>query len=51
VRFYAINGLRRLTGDDFGYHYYDEKEQRQPAVARWQRWVEDGAVARASAAK
>jgi hypothetical protein len=40
VRFYAIDALRRLTGEDLGYHYYDDKEQRQPAVARWRRWVQ-----------
>ena len=40
VRFYAISGLCRLTGDDLGYHYYKDKEQRQPAVARWHHWLE-----------
>ena len=39
VRFYAIQGLRRLTGDDFGYHYYDDEVARAPAVARWRAWV------------
>jgi len=39
VRFYAIQGLRRLTGDDFGYHYYDDEQARAPAVRRWRRWV------------
>jgi len=39
VRFYAIEGLRRLTGDDLGYRYYDEAEQRQPALDRWNDWL------------
>jgi hypothetical protein len=39
VRLYAIEGLRRLTGDDFGYRYYDDKEHRQPALDRWNQWL------------
>jgi hypothetical protein len=40
VRFYAIEGLRRLTGNTFDYHYYDEEDQRRPAIARWRQWLE-----------
>jgi hypothetical protein len=40
VRFYAVEGLRRLTGEDFGYLFYQEKEQRRPAVERWRRWLQ-----------
>ena len=39
VRFYAINGLRRLTGENFGYLYYEEAEERRPALRRWQAWL------------
>jgi hypothetical protein len=39
IRFYAISGLRRLTGQDFGYRYYDDEATRQPAVVRWQKWL------------
>jgi hypothetical protein len=39
VRFYAINGLRRLTGENFGYLYYEDAETRKPAVERWQAWL------------
>ena len=39
IRFYAIQGLRRLTGDDFGYHYYDSEAARAPGIARWRAWV------------
>lgn len=31
VRFYAIEGLRRLTGEDFGYEFYQERAERQTA--------------------
>jgi len=40
VRFYAINGLRRLTGENFGYLYYEEATERKPATKRWQAWLE-----------
>ncbi|HLL89112.1 MAG TPA: hypothetical protein VK324_07395 [Tepidisphaeraceae bacterium] len=39
VRLYAIQGLRRLSGDEFGYHYYADADARKPAVARWQAWL------------
>jgi hypothetical protein len=41
VRFYAALGLERITGDNFGYHYYDDVDQRQPAIRRWQKWWEE----------
>ena len=40
VRFYAAAALHRLTGNDFGYRYYDDDDARQPAVARWKAWVD-----------
>jgi hypothetical protein len=39
VRFYAIEGLRKLTGEDFGYRYYDDTDAREPAVERWKAWL------------
>jgi hypothetical protein len=39
VRFYAIEGLRRLTGDTFEYHYYDDEDDRRPAIQRWRQWL------------
>ena len=39
VRFYAINGLERLTGHRFGYEYYATPRQRAVAVDRWKRWL------------
>ena len=39
VRFYAIDGLRKLTGQSFGYRYYDDESQRKPAIKSWQHWL------------
>jgi len=39
IRFYAIDGLRRLTGQDLGYVYYGDADQRKAACERWQRWL------------
>jgi hypothetical protein len=39
VRFYAICALQRLTGEGFGYTYYDDEDARKPAVKRWQAWL------------
>jgi hypothetical protein len=39
LRFYAIQALRDLTGQIFGYHYFDSAEERRPAVHAWQEWM------------
>ncbi len=39
VRFYAIEALKRLTGRDLGYRYYESAYERRPAVQRWRRYV------------
>jgi hypothetical protein len=39
VRFYAINALQRITGQTFGYVFYDEADQRKPAIERWRQWL------------
>ena len=41
VRFYAIEGLKRLTGQTFGYVYYDDAERRRAAVMKWRRWLDE----------
>jgi hypothetical protein len=41
VRFYAIEGLKRLTGQTFGYVYYADADRRREAVMRWRRWLDD----------
>jgi hypothetical protein len=38
IRFYVISALRDLTGQTFGYHYYDIAGERKPAVRLWQDW-------------
>ncbi|HWE94547.1 MAG TPA: HEAT repeat domain-containing protein [Tepidisphaeraceae bacterium] len=40
IRFYAIDGLHSLTGESFGYRYYDDEEKRKPAVKKWHEWLE-----------
>jgi hypothetical protein len=39
IRFYANDGLKKLTGQDLGFVYYADEQARQPAVARWQDWL------------
>jgi hypothetical protein len=41
ARFYAIQGLHRLTGQTFGYVYYDEREKRRESVNRWRKWLDE----------
>jgi len=39
IRFYSIEGLRRLTGQTFDYLFYDDAVARKPAIGRWQEWL------------
>ena len=39
IRFYAIDALHMLTGEDFGYEYYLDDDARKPAVERWKVWL------------
>jgi hypothetical protein len=39
IRFYSIDALHRLTGEDFGYRYYDPSSVRYAAVVKWRRWL------------
>ena len=45
VRFYAIEGLERLTGETFEYRYYDDEDERKPATSRWKQWLAEQAPA------
>jgi hypothetical protein len=38
IRESAINDLRRLTGEYFGYHHDLPKKEREAAAERWTRW-------------
>jgi len=44
VRFYAINALRDITGQTFDYHYFDDADERKPALLRWQAWAAEHAA-------
>jgi hypothetical protein len=39
VRFYAIQGLCSMSGETFGYRYYDSDDDRRPAVVKWKQWL------------
>ena len=41
IRFAAITALQRISGETFGYRYYDDALQRQPAIRQWQQWLKD----------
>lgn len=38
-RFYASGALERITGQTFGYRYYDTEEARAQAIERWKQWL------------
>lgn len=44
VRMYAILALQRLTGETFGYRFYDDFAERQAAVSRWRDALREGRV-------
>ena len=39
VRFYAIQALKRSTGETMGYEYYEPAAKRAEAVRRWREWL------------
>src|SRR5690349_19562052 len=41
VRFYAIEGLKRLTGQTLGYVYYEDRDRRRESVMKWRRWLDE----------
>ena len=40
VRFYAIEALKKITGQTMDYHYYEDAEERKEAVRRWDKWLQ-----------
>jgi hypothetical protein len=40
VRFYTIQALTRITGQDMGYRYYEPSWERARAVRRWRGFLE-----------
>ena len=45
VRFFAIIALEKLTGERFGYQYYDSEVERARSVERWRRYLREHAPA------
>jgi len=41
IRLFAIQALRRITGQDFGYRSYESELSRYEAVGRWRHWLEE----------
>jgi hypothetical protein len=41
IRETAINSLRRLTGEYFGYHHDLPRKEREAAAERWAAWWRD----------
>jgi len=39
VRFYAIGALEELTGQTLGYQYFQDEDDRKPAIERWKKWL------------
>jgi hypothetical protein len=39
VRLFAIQALQKLTGERYGYDFFADEVQRQPALVRWQEWL------------
>jgi hypothetical protein len=46
VRFYASWGLQSLTGQTFGYRYFDDDEKRKASVTQWHQWMAAEKIAR-----
>ena len=42
VRFAAIETLEQMTGETYGYRYYDDPMTRREAISRWVEAVENG---------
>jgi hypothetical protein len=41
VRLYANHALQALTGQDFGFKYFDDDDQREAAAERWRQWLKE----------
>ncbi|HEY6176922.1 MAG TPA: hypothetical protein VIX73_20845, partial [Kofleriaceae bacterium] len=48
IRDLAINALRRLTGEYFGYHHDLPRKEREAAAERWAAWWRDAGQRRFS---
>jgi hypothetical protein len=41
VRLYANHALEELTGERFGYKYFQDEAAREPAIQRWRQWLNE----------
>ena len=48
VRLSAVNRLRTLTGQSFGYAYWQNPDDRAEPIARWRAWAESRSQSRAT---
>lgn len=39
IRFYAIRALKDITGETFGYRYFDDELERREEMLAWRRWL------------
>ena len=39
IRLSAVRALKEITGQDFGYRYYEPESQRIQAIKRWEAWL------------
>ncbi len=45
VRFYAIESLKRITGQTFDYEFFADEIRRKPALDRWRKWLTEQTTA------
>lgn len=41
IRFYAIQSLQHIAGQTFDYHYFDDADERAPAIDKWRAWLKE----------
>jgi len=41
VRFFAVLALREITGENMGWKHYAPPDERDKAVKRWRKWLEN----------
>ena len=46
ARMFAILSLKKITGKDMGYNYYQPANLRSQAVRRWRAWLLERSAAR-----
>ncbi len=44
IRLHSIQALRDLTGQRFGYQFWDPPAARRPSIDRWKQWAVDTGI-------